>query len=80
MSLGEKTQNIGNINTVKVSIFNANDDYISGHSERGSAKQQQQTAIGIDGVLRTADSDEHNYCSHSSTAQMGVSNTHGVAC
>ena len=33
---------------------------------------------GIDSGLRTAASDEHNYCSHSSTAQMGV--THAQCC
>ena len=35
---------------------------------------------GIDGGLRTTDSDEHNYCSHSSTAQTGLSHTPAVAC
>ena len=28
-------------------------------------------------IIWTADSDEHNYCSHSSTAQMDVAHTHG---
>ena len=36
VSFGEETQNIGNIHTVEVLIFNRNDLYISGHSERGS--------------------------------------------
>ena len=35
VSFGEETQNIGNIHTVEVLIFNRNDLYISGHSERG---------------------------------------------
>ena len=72
VSFQEKhTQNIRNINTVEVLIFNPNDVYISVHSKRGSVTQQQQT--GIRCGLRTADSDEHNYRSYSSTAQMGVS-------
>ena len=79
MSFGEETQNIGNINAVEVLIFNPNDPYISVHCERGSVTHSSRDT-GVDGGLRTADSDEHNYCSHSSTAQMGVSHTHGVAC
>ena len=78
MSFGEETQNIRNINTVEVLIFNSNDPYISVHTKRGSVTAAADTGIG--GGLRTADSDEHNYCRHSSTAQMGVSHTHGVAC
>ena len=78
MSFGEETPNIGNIYTVEVLIVNPNDLYISVRSEHGSVTQQQQTVI--DGGFRTTGSDEHNDCSHSSTAQMGLSHTHGVAC
>ena len=77
MSFGEETQKIGNINTAKVLIFNSNDLYISVHTERGSVTHS--SSRDRYGGLRTADSDEHNYCSHSSTAQKGVSHTHGVA-
>ena len=86
VSFGEKTRNIRNMNTVEVLIFNPSDPYIAGHSERGSVTHSSSRQVyfvpGIIYVgLRTADSDEHNCCcSHSSTAQMGVSHTHGVAC
>ena len=80
MSFGEETPNIGNINTVEVLIFNPNGLYISVHSARGSVTHSSSRDTGIDGALRTAGSDEHNYCNHSSTAQMGMSHTHGVAC
>ena len=36
MSFGQEKQNISNINTVKVLIFNPIDPYISVHSKRGS--------------------------------------------
>ena len=78
VSFGEKTQSIRNMNTVEVLIFNPNDPYISVHNKRGSHTQQQQTAIRCG--LQTSDSDEHNYCRHRSTTQMGMSHTHGVAC
>ena len=71
MSFEEETQNIRNINTVAVLIFNSNDPYISSHSMRGCVTHSSSRP-GIRCGLRTADSDEHNYCSHSSTAQMGV--------
>ena len=82
MSSGEETQNIRNVNTVEVLIFNPNDPFISVDSKRGSVthSSSRDTCSDIDGGLRTADSDEHNYCSHSSAAQMGVSHTHGVPC
>ena len=62
VSFGEATHNIGNINTVGVLIFNPNDPYISVHSERGSVTHSSSRDTGIDGELRTADSDEHIYC------------------
>ena len=62
VSFGEATHNIGNINTVGVLIFNPNDPYISVHSERGSVTHSSSRDTGIDGELRTADSDGHNYC------------------
>ena len=79
VSFGEGTQNIININTVEVLIFNPNDPYTSVHSKRGCVTHNS-SRTGIRCGLRTADSDEHNYCSLNSTAQMGVSHTHGVAC
>ena len=70
VSFGEGTQNIININTVEVLIFNPNDPFISVDSKRGSVthSSSRDTCSDIDGGLRTADSDEHNYCSHRTTA------------
>ena len=74
MSFGEETQNIRNINTVEVLTLTPNDLYISVHSKRGCVTHSSRSISrpGISCGLRTAGSDEHNYCSHSSTAEMGV--------
>ena len=78
---GEETQNIGNIVTVEVLILNPNDPYIPVHKVSVDLSHIAAAETGtIDGGLRTADSDEHNFCNHSSTAKMGVLHTHGVAC
>ena len=71
MSLGEKTQIISNIMTVEVQIFNPNGLHISVHSKRGSVTHSSSRP-GIRCGLRTTGSDEHYCCSHSRTAQMGV--------
>ena len=77
VSFGEGTQNIININTVEVLIFNPNDPYTSVHSKRGCVTHNS-SRTGIRCGLRTAGSNEHNYCSHSSTAHMGVTYIHTV--
>ena len=80
MSFGEESPKIGNIDTVEVLIFNPNDPYISVHSKRGSVTHSSSRDAGIDGGSRTAGSHGHDHCSHSSTAQMSVSQMQGVAC
>ena len=67
VSFGEETQNIRNTNTVEVLIFNPNDPYIP-------------STVSVDLPHTAAADTGYNYCSHSSTSQMGVSHTHGVAC
>ena len=50
-------------------IFNANDPYISVHKVSVDRSHTKAAGTGtIDGELRTANSDEHNCCRHSSTA------------
>ena len=50
------------------------DPYVSVRSERRSVTHSSSSDRDRSG-LRTANSDEHNYCSHSSTEQMSVSRT-----
>ena len=61
VSFGEETPNNGNINTLEVLILNPNDFFISVDSERGSVTHSRSRDTDIDGGLRTAGSDEHNY-------------------
>ena len=76
VSFREEIQNIGNISSIDVLIFNPNVPCIFVHSDLGSVTHGRST--DIDRGLRTADSDEHNNCSHRSTAPMSVSHPHGV--
>ena len=62
MTFGEETLKTRKIDTVEVLIFNPNVPYISVHSKRGSVTHSSSRDTGIYGGLRTADSDEHIYC------------------
>ena len=79
MSFGEETQNIGNINTVRGTDIQSKMIISFPFTVSVDMSHTAAAEKGIDGGLRTADSAEH-YCSHSTTAQMGASYTHGVAC
>ena len=74
MSFGEKTQNIKNIITVEVLIL-IQMMIIFPCTVSVYLSDTTAAEIGLRCGLRTADSDEHYCCRHSSTAQMGVSHT-----
>ena len=58
MCAGQNTQNVGNIRTVEVLVFNPNGPYIYVQNVRGSVTQQSQRQV--DSEIRPAGSDKRS--------------------